>query len=348
LSCGLCLLFCAFAPPALRAEQANGPPVWRYEEGRLLAGTIRKFNVWQQGFFRIKFTREGEHAVPPEDLNNNGCPDFAENVARQLMVAHYVFCVLNGFLPPLESPRYAGARYVDVGIYGRSKVKGAGVNFDEPGLAPDFAGLTEESARETPAAALPKARILSMGISRDIHITRNSTPAHEYFHHIQNGMNRFKNSWFYEGMARWSQDSLDFWKTHGKGGKNPLELLDDPQAVEELVALAYKAADVFWAPLARHCAEGSAPLPADDPVLNLTYVDGTPIMKDKIFIGARMMLAVLQEMGAAEGAAFTALGYESWTEANQRNPGNNAFILESARTAAGKICPRQATEAQQH
>lgn len=189
----LCLL-------PLSAGSSAASPV--EEKGTLLARGYGAYSIWQQGFFRIRFMREGKEAVPPADANNNGCPDYVEDVAVQLTAAHHVFCRIAGLRSPLDSPRYAGVRYVDVVIRDKAAIGGRnGVAYDEPVLRPDPKGLPES----VPDSDLPRVPVLVIAISRAIDPKMNPTPAHEYFHQIQNGMTHFKNPWFYEGMAAWAQ-----------------------------------------------------------------------------------------------------------------------------------------------
>ena len=69
--------------------------------------------------------------------------------------------------------------------------------------------------------------------------TRNLSPAHELFHVFQNGYSQFKNAWYYEGMARWSEDLLR--AGAGRVGTLPV----DAGALDGLFKQSYEASR-FW------------------------------------------------------------------------------------------------------
>jgi hypothetical protein len=292
-----------------------------------LPGDVPGLHILSQGFFRIKFYTEGEHAVPNTDVNKNGIPDFVEDVGRQLHVAHHVFCTLSGFRSPLQSPRYPRLAYVDVNIRSRVSMRKAnGIAYDEA-----------QSARDPSS---PGARAIVITVAADITPPKNHTPTHEYFHQIQNGMTHFKNRWFYEGTARWSEDAL---------GNRPFVAADqtvlggdlsDSAGQNKLLGMSYDAAKAFWIPLANLCPAASIALPENDPVLDLKYSDGSPVMKDRVFTGAAMMKAALEEMAAIEKVPFDTYCYGKWTEDNQRNEKNNRYILEAVQRAMKRLCPQ--------
>lgn len=313
-------------------------PAVALEAGRLLPDH-EGFSFWEQGPFRIKFARQGEHAAPDRDSSGNGCPDFVEDVAKQLNMAHYIFCDLFGFPSPLESPRYPGVRYFNVGIYNRERLQGyRGLNFDRPANAVDTAAFSVQE----PGRPLPRSRVLNMMISRDIDPAGNMTPAHEYFHHIQNGATYFKPNWFYEGLAAWSYDALGVWRPVSKAvaasAGNPLDLLADPERLEELLASSYGAADTLWMPLARLCPGASQPLPEEDPFLDLVYSDGSSVLKDREIAGMRMMREILAGFAAAEEEAFSLYQYGEWSSAARRDPRNNHHMVEVILKTAAAVC----------
>jgi hypothetical protein len=322
----ICLaLFLAVCVPAGAGE---APPA-DWARGRALVSNPEGESVWQQGFFRIIYHTKGEHAVPSTDINANGVPDYVEDAATQLAVSHHIFCNIGGFQNPLESPRYAGANYLRVLVYNRARLKGAsGLCFDEPSLAPDYSATPKDGARP----ALPRVRVITLWISHDIDPKKNLTPSHEYFHHIQNGMTHFKNPWYYEGMARWSEDAL---------GVRPEFPLHDPlrDIPHGLFAASYDAASMFWNPLSRLCANTDIPLPDDDPVLRFTYTNGKPVLRDRKFSGARLLREILERLAVLEKEPFLRYNYGDWSEANQRNQLNNPYIINAAREAATEVCP---------
>jgi len=275
--------------------------------------------IWKQEPFRIFFYPEGEHAVSNVDINNNGISDFVEDVAIQLLTARHVF-EISGFPDPLLSQRYPGVKYIDVRIFSESKMNNArGLAFDESSSANDPDN--------------PQARSLIIYVLKDINPKKNLTPAHEYFHQIQNGMTYFKNGWYYEGMARWSEDSLGSSEYNKQENSNALLLkLNNENWLSELFSKRYEAADMLWKPLVISLSQDSSSLPVDDPVLSRKYSDGTPVMRDYSFKGTDFMIKILSLLREADKNAFRERGYDKWSEKNQRNPDNNSYIIQKINT----------------
>jgi hypothetical protein len=283
-------------------------------------------DVLQAGVFRIFYQRGGKDAVPPADADNNGIPDFVEDVGKQLEAARHIFHDVAGFRDPLASPRYSGVRYVDVFILGPEKMSG------KNGLA----GNKIQPARP-PAKIGEKALLLR--IAGRITPSRNPTPAHEYFHLIQYGMTRFANSWYLEGMARWSEDVVRAKYTDGKPLPKPEGIFENPGAGEELYGLSYKAEAVLWAPLARFCRQGDAVVPAEDSALALRYADGKAVVADRLLHGAGFMKAVLEEIELAQARMLQSPQGDVGEGAIGRNdPANNPHILEAVRAGFSRAC----------
>ncbi len=309
-------------------------------QGKLLARGHGKYSIWQEGFFRIKFMSEGEEAVPLDDFNNNGYPDYVEDIAMQLRVAHHVFCNLSGFPSPLDSPRYKGAKYIDVVIRDKTAIHNMnGLTFDELSFRPDTQGADKAVLDNK----LPKVPVLIIGISRSIDPKKNLTPTHEYFHQIQNGMTFFKNPWFYEGMAVWSESALGTSKAtkQQEDAEQVLNaLVEDAEFRANVFKASYKAGGMVWKPLAKLCSKASIVFPDVDEVLEFTYTDGSPVMQDREFFGAQMMRLILVKLGELENIPFTRFNYQTWTEANQRRTENNEFIVEAVTSVAAILCPQ--------
>ena len=65
-------------------------------------------------FIRVSYDTEGEHAIAPDDENENRVPDQIEDVAKQIWTAHKIFVDTLGFAAPLDSERYLDAKFIDV------------------------------------------------------------------------------------------------------------------------------------------------------------------------------------------------------------------------------------------
>jgi len=312
-------------------------PGYRNRKVSFQADSAEQRYTLQQNFFRIKYFLKGEHAVPAADTNKNGIPDFVEDVALQLRVAHYVFCELSGFRSPFKSARYPNLAYVDVFIYNRSTLE----NQDGLVLSSTFRlnGLAVSSSRFAGDPVNPAARSLLICLASDFDPKKSLTPTHEYFHLIQNSMSQLKNRWYFEGMARWSEDSLGNRKQDTLSRSDLITMMENPAEQAELFAMSYNAAQKLWIPLANLCPDTSVSLPTDNPILNLKYSDGTRVMQDRIFMGARLMSAVLDGLAAIENVPFTAHNYGRWTEENRRDEKNNLYILRAIRQAMDKVCP---------
>jgi hypothetical protein len=155
----------------------------------------------------------------------------------------------------------------------------------------------------------------------------NLTPAHEFFHVIQNSVIYFKNSWFTEGTARWSEKAL------GAGDLGPVHdlpswpLTSDKAAA--IFAMKYDASENFWNPLCAKLDKERAipPSPALQRLQAMHYTDGTPVLKDARLTGWKFIRGVLAGLEKVDDVAFRELGYDRWSEDNQRSPKNAAYIL---------------------
>jgi hypothetical protein len=264
----------------------------------------------------VVYQTEGRDAVRPDDGNTNGVPDQVEDVLTQTAAARLLFVEVLGFPDPLQTERFRTAGSLDVWFKGASEGLRNGTAFDE---------LQRARVPGDP----PDARCIAFRVVATLDPKANMTPAHEFFHLVQYGATYFKNRWFAEGTARWSERGL------AAGALGPAEPLaawplppDKPPAV---FAMSYDAAKAFWNPLAARCDPGGA-LP-DGPALRklqaMTYTDGSPVMKDLAFTGWRFMRDVLLELGEADDLAFREQRYDRWSEANQCSPKNDAYILRA-------------------
>lgn len=311
--CGLALsliLFSTHAPAGPAAGLLRGELTLYSESGP---------NIWAQGPFRINFMRTGGESVPPADANGNNCPDFIEDMAKQLVAAHHIFINKAGFRSPFGSPRYSGLEYILVVVRAKTNkiLKGSnGRSYDE----------------------MTRAKALVMAIAREIDPAGNATPAHEYFHCIENGLTYFKNTWYSEGMARWAEDAVSAVRPMLRSGTEIKKMLDDPALLRILYASSYKAADLLWRPLAHLCPETGAALAPNDPVLSLKYSNGAPVVRGVSLPGAAFMNLLLQKLGELDDTAFVDNGYGSWSEANQKNPKNNPYIVEAVKELLASTC----------
>ena len=268
---------------------------------------------------RVLFNKEGTDAIAAEDANKNDVPDQVEDVAKQVWAAHRLFCGTLGFPDPLKSERYDGVKFIEVKIRQRDIIKGGnGLAFDE----------SQRSALPTD----PKGtKAITLTVGNHVVPTKNITPAHETFHLIQYGATYFKNKWFLEGMARWSE--------HGLAKEGLGEVKYDPKGPwpqeggkrQALFGMSYDAEFVLWNPIAKK-DDRRGTIPAGkipNELRALKYSSGIPVLHDADFVGIEVMRDILIELGQLDDLAFKELGYDSWSEANQTSEKNSPYIYQA-------------------
>jgi hypothetical protein len=271
---------------------------------------------YQVGKIRVFYRTEGVHAVNAADVNHNGVPDQVEDIATQTKAAYLLFVETLGFPDPFETERYRGAAFLDITVRSKEVLGSSGKAYDE---------LQRFNRPGDPANT---AR-LSFSVATTVQPASNLTPSHEFFHLIQYSVTYFKNRWFTEGTARWSERSL------GLGALGPVRHNGDlPLSGTRRYALfgmAYEASEYFWNPLLlKEDPEDAIPESKVSAELRqLTYVDGSKVLKDLQFTGWRLMRVVLREMDKADDVAFREQKFERWSEENQKAEGNNTYILQA-------------------
>jgi len=276
--------------------------------------------VHQRNDIRIFYEVNGQHAVDDTDANANRLPDQVEDLMTQVQAARILFVDVLGFPEPLRTERFRSARFIDIHLRHKDVLKMNGVAYDE---------LQRFNKPSDPADTLS----ICFNVATSVKAPENLTPAHEFFHLIQYSTTYFKNRWFLEGTARWSERAL------GVGDLGPMRIITTWPLTQEKTAvitrMAYDAAEHLWNPLAaRLDDQGTIP---DSPTLqqlkNLTYTDGSPVMKDQRLKGAALIREVLIELGKVDDIAFRELGYDRWSEENQRSIKNDAYMLRAIEKA---------------
>lgn len=305
----LALLYLSFATAAERQV-----PKW-------MATRIALRECYVEDEFRIFYNLEGESALSPgqrTDSDADGAPDKIQNIARQLVVTRRLFVEVFKFRHPFESPRYRGrVKYFDVHV--RSLPKGQNASAGD--------GIVNYRRTRDPDGG---CEVLTMDISKDLSTT-NLSPAHEFFHEIQNGYTLFKNPWYTEGTARWSESALR--KGTGKTGTLPTTAAQR----EALYPLSYEA-DSFWNALAEACDDkGTFTAPGE--LLEARYVGSRQAVIQGLDLhGIDFIRALLEELDAIDGGVSQREGLDplDWGEARQRAVENNEPIW----TATLNACRR--------
>jgi len=310
----LTTLFAAFGPGSIAIAQQKSPLTEHYVLERI----------------RILYTNEGVSAVIPDDVDQSGVPDRVEDVAKQLWAAHRLFCEVLEFPDPFDCERYEGVTCLQVSLRDKSEING--VN-----------GVAFESAQR--AVRIPEGktndRALVMAISAKLDPVKNVTPAHEMFHLIQYSATYFKCSWYLEGQARWAEHGL------AKDGIGEIKYSPSgpwPQRAQHLAQLpemGSRCETVLWNPIAiRTDRDG---LLTDEmlgeELAGLRYSDGSPVLADRLLNGPKVMRDILIELGKQDDVAFKDLGYEDWSEENQRSEKNYPYVYKAIMDALRQHAP---------
>ena len=289
-------------------------PAWLSAQSEEKKTPVVPQKVHQADRIRVFYHVEGKHAVDAADANANGVPDQVEDVLTQTLAAQMMFVEVLGFPDPFATERFRSARLLDIHLRHKDLVKSNGVTFDE----------LQHFNRPTDP---PGTVSLCFNVATSVKASANLTPAHEFFHIIQNSVIYFKNRWFTEGTTRWSERAL------GVGDLGPKQILSawplPKEKADTVFAMAYDASEHFWNPLcAKLDTKGTIPeSPALQRVQAMKYVDGTPVLKDLRLTGWEFIRDVLAGLDKADDVAFRELGYDRWSEENQRSPKNDAFVL---------------------
>ena len=272
--------------------------------------------VYQQGIVYVIYEEEGEATITDKtDINLNGVPDVVEDIATQVNAAREVFKDVFKFPDPLESERFKNVTSIEIDIKSK-KVMGK------------LHGKASRRVR-TQSKHDPNERALHFRIVHTLQPRKNSTPTHEYFHLLQAGATYFRNDWFKEGMARWSQDAVKDIKDYPDGKNIPLQLEDETFA-EQVYQGSYDVAWQLWYPLAVNMND-KAKIP-DSLIKKYRYVDGSPVFQDNIFYGANVMREVIRAMKSKEPLAAAEYGnLKQWRNKGHQDARNNKFIFASVR-----------------
>ena len=270
------------------------------------------------GNFRIFYDTEGKNALPLKnqaDNNHNFIPDYVENIALRLELSKKLYTEVLNFQNPLQSQRYKDIKYIDVHILKTdSSSSGDGVNLYNYKTLPN------------------KDKAIAIKLSNDLR-EDTLTPSHEYFHTIQNSYTMFKNRWYTEGTARWSEGIFK----EGTGKRDPL-----PQNSAELKDLLKKTYDAqfFWRRLTYLCDKDEGHFQEDSWMQQST--SGYPkLIKDNRVYGYSFMKAFLQNLDKEDNEASKQRGVEEfeWKEKDQReNQDNNKYILKALHNTIATEC----------
>ncbi len=239
--------------------------------------------------FRIFYTLSGKDALPSErqtDADNSGTPDYIEQLAQRFVKVDKFYRTKVGLISPLDSDRYKGrAHYIDINLLNLSDDKGKTRN----GIAYDGTPKLDRVV-----AGAESLNVLLIDLSNSLS-WENKTVEHELFHLFQNGYTYFKNPWYTEGTARWSELIMN--GRLGSGGGLP----HSEDQKQELFHKTYDA-NTFWNELI--------------------------LRSDKAALGKNFIKKLLEKLGEIDGVAARDRGIESapWPESEQRSEDNDPYI----------------------
>ena len=272
------------------------------------------------GRIRVFYANKGISAVEQTDADKSGVPDHVEDVAKQVWAAHQLFCKVLKFPDPFESERYPKLTCIEIGLRDR----------EEKGGGNGTAYEKSQRARPIPEGK-SNDRTLVMVVATQVDPVKGVTPSHEFFHLIQYSATYFKNPWYLEGQARWAEHSL---AKDGLGGVKYSPRGPWPQSqrnLKQLFGMKYAAEYVLWNPIAARTDRAGilSSRRLGKELTTLRYSDGSRVLKDNLLKGPTIMRDILIELGKMDDIAFKELGYESWSEANQKSPANCPYIYQA-------------------
>lgn len=148
---------------------------------------------------RVHFTTDGDNAVPPDDRDASGVPDYVEEVAETYQDA-LAFFEAEGFRSPLSDdalPYNGGDARFDVYLVDFFGSADGSFQVDDSCFAAQCAGyMVQENdfAEQGYASTLQATRIVG---------------SHELFHAIQAAYDRDQGAIFSEGTATWATERFD-------------------------------------------------------------------------------------------------------------------------------------------
>ncbi|UQB41509.1 hypothetical protein JX580_07395 [Thiomicrospira microaerophila] len=262
-------------------------------------------HAYEQDEFVIFYNSEGDsRLVDLEDANNNKIPDVLENIMIQLITMRDTLDFL-GFRHPFDGKRYRKANAEKIYIR-MANIRGNGLAFDE-------------AHQDLKTGKCVLLITLSNSLS-----AKNLTPAHELFHLYQYGYTMFKQAWFLEGTARWSEDLLRSSEHYPQ-----VELPQTPAELEAFFRTSYGALNVWNWLLMSVDNKGFMDLPSE--LLARQYLDGEEVIGDQKAYGVDFMIAVLGLLDRldSEISREQDLSPIFWPEAFQRDPQHNDLIWKS-------------------
>ena len=258
--------------------------------------------------FAIHYTSHGRHAIQDlTDRDGNKQPDLIDDLALQLTTARILYGQSFGLQHPLDQPRYAKAKHINVFVLALEK--GNGLAFDEV--------VGERIGLQTMPCAL------RLFVSNKLRFSSNVTAAHELFHLYQYGYSMFKSRWYLEGMARWVE--LAF---RDRTAQEERSAQNVHWACDDVYGSTYTAS-TYWAQQARSFAAQATVVP--DTIRSRRYSDGSRVVRETGLPGKQLILHALRGLATASAAVSEAenLPLYRWPEKIQTSSRFDPLICDT-------------------
>lgn len=230
----------------------------------------------EAGEFKLWYATQGDHALKDtRDLNANGVPDRIDDLLLQLRAARDLYSGVLQLTAPLQQPRYAQARHINVYILAMRK--GNGLAFHEP--------VQSRPSRKSE----PQPCGLRIYVNHELDPSRNLTPAHELFHLYQYGYAMFKRPWYLEGMARLMETAFS--------GPERLQRYQQASTralnCKDVIGESYSAVRFWW-----EQEDGQSAVVIPESLMKLRYSTGLPVFTNQTFKHGGMVKKVLEQLGS--------------------------------------------------
>lgn len=227
-----------------------------------------------------------------QDLNKNNIPDYVENIAIQAVSSRDAF-KLGGLKHPLQSDRYnKNATKISIFI---KKLNGNGLAFES---SSQYSYLSKTQ---------------SMPCSLIIFISNNlnnfpgnywTTVTHELFHLYEYGYAQFKNSWYLESLANWSERALK------KDPEDPKQTIALPQNKVKLDSqILRNPYNQLWHRLFILNQDDRLIFSPD--IMQRKYVNGSDVFKDNQWRGINFVSKFLEDL---KHSSSTISKQKNWSE----------------------------------
>lgn len=273
--------------------------------------------LYQKDEFRIFYSTlaNSKHRLKEnKDQNKNGVPDYVEDVATQAVASREIFKAA-GFRHPLQSPRYQNIPNISIFI---QDLKGNGVAYEVPAAHPNL-------PNQMPCS-------LVMHISTDLKGFPGNywtTVTHELFHLYQYGYTQFKNRWYLESLANWSERSLRVDLSPATKKLPPLP--KNPQSLQqEIFNEGYHR---LWRRLSVIESQDRLIIPAH--LQKMRYSNGSLVFKDHEWRNTALVLKVMQNLEQASFNISQERQWQAykWKESDQRLKAWDAVIWQNIQAA---------------